>query len=50
MQRNIAIFDTKSGFIKNCFSYHLCFLNIELVNFSQTVWTKNFECLQISST
>lgn len=50
MQRNIVVFGTKFGFIYNCHPYYLCFLNIELVNFSQTMWPKNFECLQTSGT
>lgn len=50
MQRNKVVFGTKFGFIYNCHPYQLFFLNIELVNFSQTVWPKNFECLQTSGT
>lgn len=50
MQRNTVVFGTKFEFIYNGHPYNLCFLNFELVIFSQTVWPKNFECLQTSST
>lgn len=41
MQRNTVVFGTKFEFIYNGHPYNLCFLNFELVNFSQT---KNFVC------